>query len=150
MNNQNWENDLNYLKVFRKKRVDGTIYVHPANDSNSANVRELVKEGMPIVELNRQRESDFLDAVLVNNFHRAYQMTNYLLKMGHKRIGLVIGEMELTTGKFRIAGYRRALKDSGITIDQNLIRIGLFTRKHGEKGTHELLSLPEPPTAIFA
>lgn len=150
LNNENWEIDLNYLKVFSEKHVDGIIYVHPAKGNNSPYIRELVKAGLPIVELNRQRESDILDAVLVDNFQGAYQMTNYLLKLGHQRIGLVIGEAELTTGKHRIAGYRRALKDAGIPIDLDLVRIGFFTREHGEKGTSDLLDLPEPPTAIFA
>jgi len=150
LNNEDWEIDRNYLKVLREKRVDGIIYVHPANGNNSAYVRELANSGMPIVELNRQRESDILDAVLVDNFQGAYQMTKYLIKLGHKRIGFVIGDARLTTGKYRIAGYRRALKDSGMPIDPDLIRVGSFTRDHGENGTQELLDLREPPTAIFA
>jgi LacI family transcriptional regulator len=150
LNNESRETDLGYLRVFREKHVDGIIYVHPANGSNSAFVRQLASEGMPIVELNRQRESDILDAVLADDFHGSYEMTKYLLGKGHRRIGLVIGEAEISTGKDRIAGYRRALKDTKISIDADLIRVGSFTREHGERGTNELLMLNEPPTAIFA
>ena len=150
VNNESSEIDLNYLKVFREKHVDGMIYVHPANGNNSTYVHELINAGIPIVELNRQREIDFLDAILADNFQGAYQMTDYLIKMGHKRIGLIIGESEITAGKYRIAGYRRALKDMGISIDLDLIRGGTFTREHGEIGTQDLLHLAEPPTAIFA
>ena len=107
-------------------------------------------QGMPIIELNRRREEDLLDAVLADNVQGAYQITKYLIELGHRRIGLVLGETELTTGKNRLAGYRRALNDHGILIDASLIRIGSFTRQHGEKGTHELLQLVERPTAILA
>ena len=56
----------------------------------------------------------------------------------------------MTTAKNRLVGYRRALEDTGIPIDPDLIRIGTFTRQHGEQGTQELLQLAEPPTVIFA
>jgi len=150
VNNEDPKIDLDYLKVLREKRADGIIYVHPANGSNSAFIRELTNNGMPIVELNRQREEDILDAVLADNFRGAYQMIAYLIGMGHRRIGLIIGEPDLTTGKNRLAGYRRALEDKGIPIVPELIRIGTFSRQHGEKGTRELLQLAEPPTVIFA
>ena len=61
-----------------------------------------------------------------------------------------MGEADLTTGKNRLAGYRRALEDKGIPIEPELIRIGSFSRQHGAKGTRELLQLAEPPTVIFA
>ena len=150
VSNENPEIDLNYLKTLREKRVDGIIYAHPACGHNSPFVRELANSGMPIVELNRQREKDILDAVLADNFQGAYQMTEYLIGMGHRRIGLVMGELELTTGKNRLAGYRRALQDASIPSDSDLIRMGTFTREHGERATSELLQLAEPPTAIFA
>jgi LacI family transcriptional regulator len=150
VNNEDPQIDLNALRVLQEKRADGIIYVHPANGSNSAFVRHLASQGMPIVELNRQREEDLLDAVLADNFRGAYQMTRYLIERGHRRIGLVVGEATLTTGKQRIAGYRRALEDHGISVEPDLIRIGTFTREHGEQGTRELLDLPQPPTVIFA
>ena len=150
VNNEDKEIDLNYLKMLWEKRVDGIIYTHPAQGHNSPFVRELTTRGMPIVELNRQREKDILDAVLADNFQGAYQMTEYLIDQGHRRIGFVLGETELTTGKNRLAGYQQALYDAGIPFDSDLICIGSFSREHGEKGTLQLLQLAEPPTAIFA
>jgi len=150
VSNDDAEIDLDYLKTLWEKRVDGIIYAHPARGHNSPFVRELANSGMPIVELNRQREKDILDAVLADNIQGAYQMTEYLIQMGHRRIALVVGEPELTTGKNRLIGYRRALEDAGIPVDPDLIRIGAFTREHGEKGTSGLLRLAEPPTVIFA
>ena len=61
-----------------------------------------------------------------------------------------MGQTDLTTGENRLAGYRHALNDAGIAIDQELIRIGSFTQEHGEAGMQELLQLPERPTAVLA
>jgi LacI family transcriptional regulator len=150
LSNENPAIDLGYLEMLQEKRVAGLIYIHPAGGSNSAFVRELAGQDMPIIELNRRREEDLLDAVLADNIQGAYQITKYLIELGHRRIGLVLGETELTTGRNRLAGYRRALDDHGISIDSDLIRIGSFTRQHGEKGTCELLQLDQRPTAILA
>jgi LacI family transcriptional regulator len=150
LSNEDREIDLGYLKMLQEKRVAGIIYIYPLGGSNSSFVRELASQDMPIIELNRRREEDLLDAVLADNIQGAYQITKYLIELGHRRIGLVLGETALTTGKNRLAGYRRALDDHGLSIDPQLICIGSFTLQHGEKGTQELLHLAQPPTAMLA
>ncbi|HEX9925026.1 MAG TPA: substrate-binding domain-containing protein, partial [Anaerolineae bacterium] len=144
------EIDLSYLKMLQEKRVDGIIYIHPLPGNNSPFVRNLVQQGLPIIEMHRQCEEGLLDAILADNVQGAYQITKYLLDLGHCRIGLVLGETELTTGENRLLGYRRALDDAGIPFETELVRIGSFSRDHGEIGTHELLQLARPPTAILA
>ncbi|MBK8902519.1 MAG: LacI family DNA-binding transcriptional regulator [Anaerolineaceae bacterium] len=150
INNEDAEVDLGYLKILQEKRVDGIIYTQPLNGKNSKFVRRLVKEGMPIIELNRRCEEDLLDGVLADNIQSAYQITNYLIGLGHRRIGLVMGQTDLTTGEYRYNGYRHALNDANIPLDNELIRIGSFTQEHGEAGIQELLQLPERPTAVLA
>ena len=142
--------DLHYLQILQQKRVDGILYTHPAAENNSAFLRELAAGGMPIVELNRQREDGLFDAALADNLDGAFRMTGYLLGLGHRRIGLVLGEEELTTARDRAEGYRRAHRDADVPIDTSLMRMGNFTRRHGESAARELLALPDPPTAIFA
>jgi DNA-binding LacI/PurR family transcriptional regulator len=150
INNEDAEVDLGYLKVLQEKRVDGIIYVHPLHGSNSAYVRQLAQQGMPIIELNRRCEEDILDGVLADNVQSATQITNYLIGLGHRRIGLIMGQTDLTTGQNRLTGYRYALSDAGTPIDPSLIRIGSFTQEHGEAGMHDLLQLAERPSAVLA
>ena len=144
------EIDLHYLQIFRQTRVDGILYVHPAHGSNSEYVRRLTLAKLPIVEINRQREADLLDAVLANNIQGAYQMTSYLIARGHRRIALILGETTITTGRDRLEGYRRALADADIPIVASYVRPGSFSRTHGETATRDLLNLSDPPTAIFS
>jgi LacI family transcriptional regulator len=148
LNNEDSALDRSYLHHLQEKQVAGIIYTHPLVGDNSAFVRQLAEQ-IPVIELNRRREKDALDAVLADNIQGAYQITQYLLKLGHRRIGLIMGEDKLTTGQNRLHGYHLAFGDAGIAVDPGLIRIGTFSRQHGEAATAALLD-GEPPTAILA
>jgi DNA-binding LacI/PurR family transcriptional regulator len=142
--------DLHYLQILRQKHVDGILYTHPAKGTNGPYLRQLALDGLPIVELNRQREKDLLDAALANNYQGAHMMTEYLIRRGHRRIGLILGETSVITGRERLEGYRNALKDAGLPYQPGFVCTGSFTRRHGEEGARSLLDLPVPPTVIFA
>jgi LacI family transcriptional regulator, galactose operon repressor len=150
VNEEDADIDLQYLRILQYKRVDGILYTHPAHGSNSSTLRQFAASGMPIVELNRQREKDLLDATLADNYQGAYMLTEHLIRRGHQRIGLILGETSVITGAERLRGYRDALNDAGLPVEACLVRTGSFTRRHGEAATRELLDLPERPTVIFA
>jgi LacI family transcriptional regulator len=147
---ENPDKNLGFLKILEDRGVDGIIYAHPANGNNSDELRALVARGMPIVEINRQREVDLLDAVLPDNLRGAQQGTDYLLSLGHKRIGFITGRSSTTTGSERLLGYQISMSRMGLPIDNDLVKVGDFSRAWGEKATRELMNLPNPPTAIFA
>ncbi len=149
LHNENSALDLKYLQLLQEKRVAGIIYTYPLGGDNTSYVRQLVGQ-IPLIELNRRRVADSVDAVLADNTQGAYQLTNYLLTLGHRRIGLIMGESELTTGQTRLNGYRAALRDAGVVVEPSLIRIGSFSRQHGEAAMQALLSEAVPPTAILA
>jgi LacI family transcriptional regulator len=144
------EVDLAYLKMLHEKRVDGVIYVHPSRGDNSTYVRRMVADGMPIVELNRQKDHELLDCVMADNRQGSFKATRYMIELGHQQIGLILGETSLVTGRDRLFGYRDALESAGIAYNQDLVRIGSFSRDHGEQGMRDLLQLSKLPTAVFA
>lgn len=144
------QKDLAYLKILEQKRVDGILYTHPAEGNNSAYVRRLAKNGLPIVEVNRQREIDLLDAVLADNYRAVKQVIHHLFGLGHRRIAMISGSVNVSTGSERLAGYQSSFSESGIVPEPDLIKIGSFSRQYGEQAAIELLDMPNPPTAIFA
>jgi LacI family transcriptional regulator len=75
---------------------------------------------------------------------------NYLLGLGHHRIGFISGRAELESSNRRLKGYGDALEKAGFSIDEKLIASGDYTTETGAKCTRELLSMSNPPTAIFA
>jgi DNA-binding LacI/PurR family transcriptional regulator len=105
---------------------------------------------MPIVEVNRQRESDLLEAVLADNYRGVKQVMSYLFGLGHRRIAMISGSVNISTGSERLSAYQSSFSEAGIEIEPDLLKIGSFSREYGEQAAIELLNMPNPPTAIFA
>lgn len=76
--------------------------------------------------------------------------TEYLITLGHKRIGFITGPPRLVCSQERLDGYRAAGQAAGIAVDDELIREGNFYHESGFTGGKALLELKNPPTAIFA
>ena len=74
----------------------------------------------------------------------------YLIGLGHRRIGYISGRAGLESSNRRLMGYRASLEKAGISIDEKLIASGDYTTDTGVSCARELLSLDVPPTAIFA
>ena len=75
---------------------------------------------------------------------------DYLQRLGHTRIAFISGRAELESSTRRLKGYRDALEEAGIPIDEQLIAAGDYTTVTGVICARELLALERPPTAIFA
>jgi LacI family transcriptional regulator len=75
----------------------------------------------------------------------------HLLRLGHRRIGIITGEPKLLTTLDRLHGVRQALSAAGMSLDEELVRQRNYRDPDGGySAAMELLSLPDPPTAIFA
>ena len=138
-----------HLNQFWDMQVDGIIYVPPPTAESPSLARSLYLKGMPMVELNRRREEDILDAVLADNFGGICQGMQYLFKLGHKKIGLISGSLNTTTGKRRVEGYQWSMANAGIPMDESLVKIGHFSKEYGKQATRELLTSDNRPTVLF-
>ena len=86
--------------------------------------------------------------ISVDHLQGAYLATEHLIKLGHKKIGCITGPLILDDARQRLAGYKQALKDNGIKIDENLIFEGDYSFEKGKIGCDNLLA--KNITAIFA
>jgi LacI family transcriptional regulator len=93
---------------------------------------------------------DRVPAVGATNRAGGYEATRYLLSLGHRRIGLIEGTMNLGCARDRLDGYKAALREQDIPFSPVLVREGLFQQPRGYTAAVELLTSPDPPTAIFA
>ncbi|KZM36611.1 LacI family DNA-binding transcriptional regulator [Oerskovia enterophila] len=84
------------------------------------------------------------------NWQGGLMATRHLIELGHRRIGVITGPEDMMCSLARLDGYRSALGTAGLTADPDLVRFGDFHPQGGTDRADELLSLPEPPTAIFA
>jgi LacI family transcriptional regulator len=141
---------LNYLNQFWELKVDGIICIPPPNGKCLPTVQAMVEQGTPMVEVHRRHEECILDAVLADNAQGAMRGTEHLINLGHRRIALIVGSLDTSTGKNRLEGFQRMMTDAGIDIDPELVKVGEFTKEYGIQAAEELLRVSPPPTAIFA
>ena len=89
-------------------------------------------------------------AVGCTNWQGAYEATEYLINLGHQRIGFITGLMEMGSAQDRLGGYIAALRAHHISETPELIFEGDFFQNSGVVAANALLDLPEQPTAILA
>jgi LacI family transcriptional regulator/LacI family repressor for deo operon, udp, cdd, tsx, nupC, and nupG len=138
-----------YLNVLHGESADGVILppLLRAGNSYSADIEEY---DFPIVCFDRRLPGDPVDTVIVDNRKGAREVTAHLLGLGYRRIGAICGPDNLSTSTERLEGYQQALRDKRVEVDEELVRMGPPHRGAGRAHADELLSLDQPPTAIFA
>jgi DNA-binding LacI/PurR family transcriptional regulator len=144
---ENSKKELEYLRILKSNRVDGIILT--PTGKNSEYVQHLINSRTKVVLLDRLIKGVDCDAVLVDNTNGAYKAVKYLLDQGYKKIGIVDGYLDRTTGAERLKGYLQAIEEAGIAKDDNLIKIGNFKKESGKRLTRELLKQSNRPEAIF-
>jgi LacI family transcriptional regulator len=142
------DKELLYTSVLAEKRVDGIIFV--AAGVSTGHIRDLQAQRMPLVVVDRDIPDVAVDSVLTDNARGGELATRHLLALGHRRIGCIAGPSDVTPSAERIIGYRQALREAGVPVDERLIVKGDFQYESGYRATHQLLTMDDPPTAIFA
>jgi LacI family transcriptional regulator len=137
-----------YANVLAEKQVDGIIFVSVA--LAEAQVCALQGQEVPVVVINRKVPWASFDSIMTDNARGGWLATQHLLELGHRRIGCITGPSDLTPSAERIDGYRRALEESGLTVDDRLVIKGGFNFDGGYAAARVLLALPDRPTALFA
>ena len=132
-----------------KGRVDGIVLPPPLSDSADV-VAAIEGAGLPMVAVATSRAPSWAMSVSIDDREAAYEMTRHLVVQGHKRIGFITGNPDQTASSERLAGYRAALAELGLSEAAELIAPGLFSYRSGLDAADLLLNLKEPPTAIFA
>ncbi len=147
--NEDSELERDYLKVLMEQRVDGIIAVPIGG--NVRYWREIKERNTQLVLVDREVQGlQNADIILVDNVKGSYLAIQYLINLGHKRIGMICGPKDTTTGRDRTRGYFDAMRDAGIAVLPELVQGESFIRANGYEAMVKFLSMPEPPTAVFA
>ncbi|MGY1810939.1 LacI family DNA-binding transcriptional regulator [Blastococcus sp. SYSU D00669] len=122
--------------------VDGAVLVTPT-------VTDVHADG-PVVAVDPHTGPSRLPSVAADNLQGARLGVEHLLGLGHTRIGMITGRSDLLSAQQREQGYREALDTAGLSVDESLVRSGGFEPERAREAARELLSLSQPPTAVFA
>jgi len=140
--------ESNYVANLAEGMVDGLLLVLPRSPADY--VETLTRRRFPFVLIDHQGTGKECPAVGATNWQGAYNATEYLIRLGHTRIGFIAGSMDLGCAQDRLAGYRSALQTHHIPEVPELQYAGEFFQPDGYAGAEAFFELAEPPTAIFA
>ncbi|MDX1995494.1 MAG: LacI family DNA-binding transcriptional regulator [bacterium] len=141
---ENPEKLENYVNVLLQRQMDGFLLVPIQGD---AEVRTIQRQQVPIVVVDRLLPE--VDVVRSDSESGAYELTRYLLELGHREIAMLCGPFEIITTQQRLAGFRRAMQEAGFVPNENLIFFGQYRPEGGYAMTMDVLKSARP-TALFA
>ena len=141
------EKEKKYLQLLDSKQADGLIIA--VTNYSYAYLQSLPIQNLALVSIDRSLFDLGIDTVLVENKEGARSAVEHLIALGHRRIGLLTGARGIAPTEERLVGYTEALETHGISVDPALIVTTRARVEGGEWGASKLLSLEEPPTAIF-
>lgn len=139
--------DVSALEAIREGMADGVVFTTVTADSMP--LQEALKRQAPLVILNRSVEGLPCDQVTSDNVAGSRAIAEYLAAEGHRRLGFIGGPPRPSTSVERKRGFRQGLASAGIAWDEALCRYGDFSHADGHAAMRELLSLDDPPTAVF-
>jgi LacI family transcriptional regulator len=142
------ERETTYVSNIVHGLADGLLVVLPRGVESYMD--SLSKQNYPFVLIDYQASSDDVYAVGATNWQGAYDATNHLIELGHRRIGFITGDMFVGSSEDRLNGYRDALAASGLSYDPVLLYQGDFFKPKGFDAGRAFLMMEKPPTAIFA
>lgn len=140
--------DRECLLELTQHRVDGIVHV-PCTPDGAKALRDS-SVSVPIVELNRCSEGGIFDAVIPDDREGAFQLAQHLIELGHRAIGVIVGNPSLSTTRARLHGFEDALRAANISLDGCPILHGDYSKQWGKEAAEQLIQLHARPTAIFA
>ncbi|WP_310384186.1 LacI family DNA-binding transcriptional regulator [Roseateles sp.] len=134
-----------YMRTLLEKRVDGLLLSSAGDDEALARIFKLAS--VPTVTVDRLVAGARADRVSVDNSQGAYNAVKHLLDLGHRRIACISGPAEFEVARERVEGWRRALQEAGVEIDESLVIVSDFSSLGGYDATKRLLLTHSPATA---
>lgn len=137
------ERELEYIRRVETRLADGLIQLRPAEQSSN-----IIPDDIASVSACGC-ETTVGPSIRIDNRAAAKTMVDYLISLGHRRIGVISGLRDNPHSIDRMAGYKESLKDAGIPFDKELIAEGDFTMWSGLNNAHQFCQMKNRPTAIF-
>jgi LacI family transcriptional regulator len=129
--------------------ISGIILPPPLSDSKVA-MAALREAKVPFIAVATGRPEMEGLSVRINDFEAAAAMTRYLISLGHRHIGFIVGAPNQTASIQRQAGFGAALHEAGLTVHSEWVKPGSFSYRSGLAAAEQILSAAHRPTAIFA
>lgn len=148
--NDNYDKERAILEAFQAKKVDALAISLAAETTDYSHFEPFIQQGVPIVFFDRIPEELAVSKVEADNFEGAYRAVEHLITQGCRRIGHLAGPLTLSVYRNRLQGYKQALTDYGLPIEEELIVPDSITFGTGQRAADYFLSLAERPDAVYS
>ena len=148
--NESQEKEIKCVNTLINQQVDCIVISISADSNDYKHLKNVLDHGIQLIQFDRVIEELETLKVINDNEQASFEAVSHLIEQGYKRIALLKGPQNLDIFKQRKVGYLAALNKYGLPVIDELIIENAWTKELGAEATRKLLSLPEPPDAIFA
>ncbi len=127
--------------------VKGVIFADI--DGDKKRLLQFMQSGKPYIVMNNYFTED-INCIAVDNRRAAMDVVEYLVKLGHKKIATIAGDLATQAGEARLEGYKQAMQKHGLPVPRGYVQEGFFLRTPARVAAKNLLCLDDRPTAVFA
>ncbi len=148
--NESHEKEIECINTLINQHVDCIVISVAVEGGNYDHLQNVIDHGIQLIQFDRVIDELETLKVINDNEQASMEAVSHLIEQGYKRIALLEGPQTLNIFIQRKLGYLKALKKFDMPIEQELIIENAWTKELGAEATRKLLSLPNPPDAIFA
>ena len=145
--NDEAESVYDLLDLFDSHRVDALVM--DGRVDAAERVQQFIENGTPVVFYDNDADGPTADRVFVDHRAASFRAVCHLLDIGHARVAVLTGDTKVFAGRERYEGYREAMLSRGIEINPAYVLDSHWNENDAYSGMLQLLTLPEPPTAVF-
>jgi LacI family transcriptional regulator len=145
--NEDPELESQYLSTLYARRVDGVL-LSPAGAL--AAEERLLRKRFPLVFFDRVPPGYSGAGVVTDNAGASRDAARHLINLGHTRIAIIAGRLDMSNGAERLEGFRQELQEAVLPLPEEYLKRGDFKLESGYENGLELMRLTSPPTAIFS
>ena len=138
-----------YYRIFSARQTEGLLVTASISSRAPEYLLHHDLGAVPVVFVDRYYRDVRTDSVCIDNSNGSFQAVRHLLDLGHKRIGIITGPLQLVNARLRLEGYKRALASEQIQVENALIREGRYDSTSGFEQMQALMHTKNRPTAVF-
>jgi DNA-binding LacI/PurR family transcriptional regulator len=148
--NESYGREVTNVQRLLQSHVDGFIVSLSSETQNTDHFKRIIKKNLPLIFFDRDCSDIEAPKILLDNYDGAFQAVKHLLEKGYKKIAYLGAKKNLSISNIREQGYRDAIVEFGIEIDESLIIHGDFDQNYAYQTAMELLKNSENrPDAFF-
>lgn len=146
-----YQDEVDMVQALYNSRVSGLICSLAMETTKTDHFQQFIDKNIPLVFVDRVPKDFNTYRVMIDNYSAGYKATKHLIEQGCTRIAHIAGLKFRNIYNERERGYRDALEQHNLTVDEDLIvHVNTMSYEEGEKATNRLFDLSKPPDGIFS